>query len=184
MKYIFAWILSLIGFQLFSQADSVVLYKERPAIEQAGYSFSEGIWYYSPSIGFAKNTKNNFGFEVEYAASNYLGLVGSISTSSFNDSISTFLNSRGYYKTSFTGIAFGLRGHNAYISKSKRFDLMPGLYWVKFFDPDEILQDSSQLVGGLDLRYFITKHIAINVSASIAFVKDSNVGYGIGLVFR
>lgn len=172
------------SFQLYSQSDSLVLFKERPAFEQTGYSFGEGQWFYSPSVGFSKNTKNNLGFEVEYAASNLLGIVGGISTSSFNDSISAVLNSYGYSKTSFTGLSFGLRGHSGYIAKSKKIDIMPGIYWAKFFDPDKVLESSSQLYGGIDLRFFIRPRFAINISASIAFEKGSNPGYGIGLIFR
>jgi hypothetical protein len=182
MKFKIVVFIIFISLNCFAQEDSIAIFKERYP-EELTYVFKKGSTLISPSIGFAKGTKNNFGAELEYGVTSQIGFVGSIGTSSFDDKTAQFLNSIGINKTRFTGVTIGLRSHNSFKKKSQQFDLLPGVYWSKLFDPDKTLDFTSSFALGVDARYFFNTKTAINFGVYKTLKTGTDLGFSLGLVF-
>jgi hypothetical protein len=138
-------------------------------ISHENITFKKGDFLVSPGIAFVKGTKNNLGFDIEYALSNTLGIVGSLSTTT-----ETAFDNK-YY-----GGGFGLRLHSGYSSRTKNIDIVPGLYWAKVFGYEK----ASSFGVGVDFRTFLNEHVGFGFGLAKAFQSGTKLGKGITLIIK
>jgi hypothetical protein len=153
-------------------------------VAKMGYAFEKNAFFISPQIGFTKYTTNNFGLELEYGLSNLVGLAISYSRGQFADDFGKPFNLPYGISNKFSGIVGGLRLHTAAVTKSKMFDIMPGLFYVKPFNNNDYFDYKPALGGSIDMRFLVGSHVGFMGGISKSFLENSNTGYSLGLVFK
>jgi hypothetical protein len=133
------------------------------------YAFNFGTIFLSPGIGFAKDTKKNFGADLEIGVSNSIGIVAGLSKATLDNS-----------QKSFSGIGFGIRAHSISSDKSQNFDIAPGIYWTKILK----YQNTKAFSFGIDFRLFYEKHLGVSFGISKAFIPGSTFSKSANLIFR
>ena len=186
MKNLLLISLLLTFFQVEAQKDTSNTVKLNR--QKTDFSFEKKIFLVSPSFGIVKNTKNNFGIDVEYALTSVLGIVAGVGTSSLKDDVQSYFFKIPAGKP-FFGPSLGLRLHTGY-NNSKVFDFVPGIYWSRVFS--EYLSgkgfkstNSPNLISaGVNLRLFVNKHVGFDFGISKGLSRKTDAGFSIGLSIK
>lgn len=179
MKKIIITFLTLLLVQFYALAQSDTLTKVS-ALQKAEYSFRGGKVYFIPSIGLEKDFVP-YSLAMEIGLSKYLGLGLGIGRSRvayyYNYSYTKTLS---HYET-VANTAISLNFHFSQIFKSKMIDIVPGIGWVhSFASPEEL----NTLAGSVEFRLYPGPHVGIVAGPSFGISSATDLGWGIGLIFK
>jgi hypothetical protein len=164
------------------------------------YAFEKRLLLLKAGVNLGSHliTKNNFGFEGEYAVTNVVGFTVGYSIATYNPPI--YNNPYGTYdapsyygygsfgngsneKTHYNTVNLGVKLHTAFMHKTKIFDVAPGLSWSSYNTPIA-LNPKSLLSISADVRAFVAPHIGLNFNLATGVSDKTRMGYNIGLVFK
>lgn len=177
-KIIFTLFASLFfTFSTLAQSDTLT---KVSILQKAEYSFRGGKVYFIPAIGIEKGFVP-YSVGMEIGLSNYLGLGLGIGRSRvayyYNYSYTKTLS---HYET-VANTAISLNFHFSQIFKSKMIDIVPGIGWVhSFASPEEF----NTLAGSVEFRLFPGPHVGIVAGPSFGISSATDLGWGIGLIFK
>ncbi len=145
------------------------------------FAFGKGQFFLSPGFGVAKDA-TSFGASLEYGLTNVVGI---------NVGISNFglMTRNDFYSQSksvrASAIGLGLKLHTGFQKKQNMFDIAPEISFSKLLkDNYYIVYPKVGIGAGLDVRFFVSKVVALNFTAGKALNGAKKWGFGGGLTFR
>ncbi|MET3129072.1 hypothetical protein ABID42_004194 [Arcicella rosea] len=165
------------AFSTLAQSDTL---SRVSALQKAEYSFRGGKVYFIPVIGIQKDFVP-YSLGMEIGLSKYLGLGLGIGRSRvayyYNYSYTKTLS---HYET-VANTAISLNFHFSQIFQSKMIDIVPGIGWVhSFASPEEF----NILAGSVEFRLYPGPHVGIVAGPSFGISSATDLGWGIGLIFK